>query len=53
MCKSVWMVLGYSLQNGYSPLIENHTEDEALKLAQKENASIQSYLKRDSAPVHC
>ena len=32
------MVLDYSLQNGYSPLKENLTEEEALKLAQKENA---------------
>lgn len=32
------MVLAYSLQSGYSPLKENLTEEEALKLAQKENA---------------
>ena len=25
--KTVWMVLGYSLQNGYSPLEENLTEE--------------------------
>lgn len=38
MSKTVWMVLAYSLQSGYSPLKENLTEEEALKLAQKENA---------------
>lgn len=38
MSKTIWMVLGYSLQNGYSPFKENLTKEEASELAQKENA---------------